>query len=633
MTVGRIIGGRYRLEECLGRGGQGEVWRGTDLQLGEREVALKRAPQGEPDAIARIQREAETLAQVSHPHVVTIHDVAVNRGPDSMDAEFEERWIVMELLRGKSLRALSPVSVETAARYGAQLAGGLQPIHEAGLLHRDVTPGNVIVTDGGIAKLIDFGITRSLHDLETLSGNARLIGTPGFIAPEVAEANDLSEAADVFGLGATLYYAIHGTGPYGDGDAHELLNKTRTQMVNPPTRAGELSSLLTRMLSVSPRGRPSLDRVRAELADHAGEPEAGRGGSAGPAELGAHRPERHRVVGGAVSEEHLVREGSVRSRLFVGAGVTVAVAAVVALGATLWPDGVAPAGDSAVQASGEPGAIGHEASADPCALLNAGVFKRFGNANLDTDQGVLNGCRVEIEESIGAEAVLNLEIRRGKNWLTGRTKDYGAIEVVGHVEGRPQRCERELLVPDDKYYISLGAVAEQGPARTCEIADAAVDYVTGQLNEGEIPRRVPMPSEDSVQRLHACDLAPEPAVTAALGGEAADPSEGGFGGWDCVWRAYVGTSEDVREVRVVFLRDRPPSSEDGMRIELPGHAAYVSNDSFCDVDIVKAEHQDADAPGETTAELVHVEVSGSGPAGDECERTTALAGVIAGKLS
>ena len=266
---GQIIGDRYRLEERLGSGGHGEVWRAADLRLHERSVALKRTRyEGDDGGADRVRREAQTLARINHPHVVSVHDVVDDDG---------EVWVVMEYVAGRPLSEVGRLSVEEAARYGAQLAGGLEAVHAHRVLHRDVKPANILVTGDGFAKLADFGISRPLHNEETVTATGALTGTPGYLAPEVAKGGRFTETADVWSLGATLYYTLEGTSPFGDDNPHALLWKTVSEEVRPPRRAGAMAPVVLRMLAKKPGDRPRLAQVRQELAALAGDATAGVG--------------------------------------------------------------------------------------------------------------------------------------------------------------------------------------------------------------------------------------------------------------------------------------------------------------------------------------------------------------------
>ncbi len=179
----------------------GVVWRATDLEL-RREVAVKRTSTGDGD---QIRREARIGAGLQHPNVISVFDVVV---------EDDERWLVMEYLPARSLgeilRADGPLTPAGAAHVGAQVASALSAMHAKGMVHRDITPGNVLVAEDGTAKLADLGI--ATWSQVTVTGTATSPGTPGFVAPEVAQGSAATPSADVYALGVTLSAAIEGTG-------------------------------------------------------------------------------------------------------------------------------------------------------------------------------------------------------------------------------------------------------------------------------------------------------------------------------------------------------------------------------------------------------------------------------------
>ncbi|MER6878615.1 serine/threonine-protein kinase, partial [Amycolatopsis sp. NPDC000673] len=166
MAAPQVIAGRYRLEERLGAGGMGVVWRASDLEL-RRTVALKRSLDGDEP---QIRREARLGAALQHPNIVAVYD-SVSDGAD--------RWLVMEYLPARSLAEIvhadGVLTPERAAAVGVQIAGALAAMHARGMVHRDLTPGNVLVADDGTAKLADLGISRG-HEV-TLTDSARVGGT------------------------------------------------------------------------------------------------------------------------------------------------------------------------------------------------------------------------------------------------------------------------------------------------------------------------------------------------------------------------------------------------------------------------------------------------------------------------
>ncbi|GAA3048281.1 hypothetical protein GCM10010464_10680 [Pseudonocardia yunnanensis] len=279
------VGNRYRLDERIGAGAMGAVWRSTD-ELLNRTVAVKEllaaaapdTPAGN-DALEesrqRILREGRIGARLQHPHVISMFDVVVHE---------DRPWLVMEYLPSKSLAqvlaekgALEPRQV---ADVGRQVADGLAAAHLAGVVHRDVKPGNVLLGEDGRVKLTDFGVSRAVDDVQ-LTRTGLIAGTPAFLSPEVARGGDPTAASDVFALGATLYAAAEGTPPFGlDDNAYALLHKVAMGEVRPPKKSGPLTAVIMWLLSREPTERPSAMQARDVLAAVA---EGRDGGPAVPA--------------------------------------------------------------------------------------------------------------------------------------------------------------------------------------------------------------------------------------------------------------------------------------------------------------------------------------------------------------
>src|SRR6201991_1836704 len=256
------VGNRYRLDERIGAGAMGAVWRSTD-ELLNRTVAVKEllaaaapdTPAGN-DALEesrqRILREGRIGARLQHPPVISMFDVVVHE---------DRPWLVMEYLPSKSLAqvlaekgALEPRQV---ADVGRQVADGLAAAHLAGVVHRDVKPGNVLIAEDGRVKLTDFGVSRAVDDVQ-LTRTGLIAGTPAFLSPEVARGHDPTAASDVFALGATLYASIEGTPPFGlDDNAYALLHKVATEPVRRPQQSGPVMDVVMRLLSRDPEVRPS----------------------------------------------------------------------------------------------------------------------------------------------------------------------------------------------------------------------------------------------------------------------------------------------------------------------------------------------------------------------------------------
>jgi serine/threonine protein kinase len=210
-----LIAGRYRLVTRLAAGGMGSVWRAWDERL-RRDVAVKEllhqpglSEQDAQTANHRLFREARITARLQHPHAVQIYDVVEQDG---------RPFLIMQYVPSKSLQAMISEQGRLAepfvARIGAEIASALVAAHHVGIVHRDVKPGNVLITDSGAAKLTDFGVSHAIGDV-SLTSTGMVTGTPAYLAPEVARGMDSSFASDVFSLGSTLYAALEGAPPFG----------------------------------------------------------------------------------------------------------------------------------------------------------------------------------------------------------------------------------------------------------------------------------------------------------------------------------------------------------------------------------------------------------------------------------
>ncbi|MCX6465975.1 MAG: serine/threonine-protein kinase, partial [Pseudonocardiales bacterium] len=261
---------RFRLIRRLGEGGFGKVWLAEDTRLG-RTVALKAAHAPDAETEQRIEREATALRSVRHPHCVRIFDL-VTASSDPGLAGLDGLVIVMEYVDGQSLgelvRGRGLLDDIAAARVWATVAGALDAAHGIGVMHRDVKPGNVIVDAGGLAHLIDFGIARKSGDA-TLTQAGFVLGTPDFLAPEVAAGQRATPASDSWQLAATISYALTGHPPRGGHpDAVSGLRAAASgaPLSHLPPRSAHLA-LLHAAMDNDPARRPSLYDARHALED------------------------------------------------------------------------------------------------------------------------------------------------------------------------------------------------------------------------------------------------------------------------------------------------------------------------------------------------------------------------------
>lgn len=263
---GVLIAGRYRLDSELGRGAMGVVWLARDERLG-RTVAVKElkasfglsSTQVEQTHL-RARREARIAARLHHASAVAVYDVAEHEGAPYLVMEYVPSRSLSEALAADG--ALDP---EQAAEIGVQLASALAAAHEAGIVHRDVKPGNILLTEDGKAKLTDFGISRAVGDV-TVTGTGEMLGTPAYVAPEVAQGRAATAASDVFSLGATLYAAVEGMPPFETGPTvMALLLRIVNGEMRPPERCGPLTDTLLWMMQTDPLHRPGMERARRAL--------------------------------------------------------------------------------------------------------------------------------------------------------------------------------------------------------------------------------------------------------------------------------------------------------------------------------------------------------------------------------
>ncbi|MVO89612.1 protein kinase [Streptomyces sp. p1417] len=251
----RVIAGRYRLLAPLGEGGMGTVWRAMDDVLG-REVAVKevRAPAGLPASeverlYARLEREAWAAARIPHRNVVTVYDVALDE---------DRPWIVMELVRGLSLSDVleseGPMSPRRAAYVGAEVLGALRAAHDAGILHRDVKPGNVLLANDGRVVLTDFGIAM-VEGSSALTMTGEVVGSPEFLAPERAMGRRPGPESDLWSLGVLLYAAVEGVSPFRQNTPLSTLRAVVDEELPPPRNAGPLTPVIEGLLRKDPAER------------------------------------------------------------------------------------------------------------------------------------------------------------------------------------------------------------------------------------------------------------------------------------------------------------------------------------------------------------------------------------------
>ncbi|PQZ58015.1 MULTISPECIES: Stk1 family PASTA domain-containing Ser/Thr kinase [unclassified Microbacterium] len=274
-TEPRVIAGRYRVDELIGHGGMAKVYRGYDLTLG-REVAIKVL---DPDLARdtafrnRFRLEAQAASRMSHPSIVRVFDAGDPSTGDS--SSNEPPYIVMELVKGtllKDIISAGPVPVTDAVRYVDGILEALDYSHRAGVVHRDIKPGNVMVTDKGQVKVMDFGIARAVSDSSsTVAETTQIIGTAAYFSPEQAKGEPVDARADLYSTGVVLYELLTGRQPFRGESPVAVAYQHVSETPVPPTEVNEdaprsLDPIVLRALAKDPYQRyPDAAHFRAAL--------------------------------------------------------------------------------------------------------------------------------------------------------------------------------------------------------------------------------------------------------------------------------------------------------------------------------------------------------------------------------
>ncbi len=256
--IGRQIGGRYRLDAPLGEGGMATLWRALDQQL-DREVAVKiLRPQysADPGFAGRFRQEARSAASLSHPNIVSVYDYGT-------DPDGETQYIVMELVNGRDLASIlrerGRVSTNDAVQVAIGVASALEAAHRRGIVHRDVKPGNILITNEGDVKVTDFGIARAVSEASmTVTGTT--LGSVHYFSPEQARGDEVTGRSDVYALGIVLYEMLTGRRPFEGESAAGVALKRLTEDPPRPMIAGQplppgLEAILRRALERDPARR------------------------------------------------------------------------------------------------------------------------------------------------------------------------------------------------------------------------------------------------------------------------------------------------------------------------------------------------------------------------------------------
>jgi eukaryotic-like serine/threonine-protein kinase len=576
---GDLIAGRYRLDADIGGG---EVWRATE-QGSRAIVTLKRvrlshlAPPERDRARERLHAEVGVASLLNHPNIGSVQGLVEHAG---------EPWVVTTYVPGPNLDELTaagPLAPGRAAAIGAHVAAALAYAHAPalGVVHGAVTPRTILVGAGDHVTLTGFGASR-------------VNGAAAYVAPEVANGIEGGPQADVFSLAASLYAAVEGRPPWGDGDPQQTRAAAMKGIVEPPRRAGALAPVLMRMLESRPRERPAaIDAARmlAEVAHT--DPTPGSGAPAG----------RRRWLWIAVA-----------------AGLAIVVAAA---GLVVWPGLASGPGGAA----GPVPALGDPVSADPCSLLRPDPLDRFGKTILDPTAGNFDRCDVYIEAGEDRASARVQLVQSGPDLPDGVPEDHDGMVVVrsAPVEGE---CIRTLRLSDGYDVRVIGELARGAAPDPCAVADVATETALGVLARGSVPRRAAPFDRGSLAAVDACGLLDAATVATVPGLQGIQP-DSGFAGWACDW----ATPAPGAAVRVSYDRDEGIGPEAGNRMKIAGRDAAARPDpdsAGCDVTVLHRPY--TDPSGKALDELLVVTVDQPNPVPDPCGRAVAIAKFAVGRL-
>jgi eukaryotic-like serine/threonine-protein kinase len=595
---GDLIAGRYRLDAEIGSGGMGEAWRaieqGTNAAVVLNPVRLSHlAPDERERNRGRLRAEAGIASSLDHPNLISVRGVVEHDG---------EPWLVMEYVPAPNLAELTaagPLPPRRAAGIGAQVAKAMDYAHLAvpGVVHRPVTPRNLLVGEGDHVKLAGFGISTIEGDdpvgTEPIgTGAPVLAGEAAYVAPEVANGIPGGPNADVFSLGATLYAAVEGRPPWGDGDPGQVLAAARKGVVEPPRAAGPLGPVLMRMLQSRPRERPTAAAAAQMLA------EVARGGGRG--EL-AGRRRRWPLI----------------------AAAAVAVVVVAGAGLVVWPR---PAADVPAAAPGP--ALGDPATADPCSLIRPEPLDRFGQTTLETDSGNFDRCDVVIDSGQDRFAAQVQLDQAGTVLPPGVPEERDGLTIVRGAPA-PGECVRTLRLSDGHDVRVIARLVRGAPPDLCAVADVVTDTALGVLVGGPVPRRPAPFDPGSLALVDACGLLDAATIATVPGLETAEPDPG-FGGWYCDWELLNIPASVV----VTYDRNRGGLGRDaGNRIRIAGRDAAARADqdgAGCDVTVLHRPY--TDRRGYPSGEMLSVKVDQAARVRDPCVLGIAIATVAVERL-
>ena len=512
MTTGQhLIGGRYELGELLGRGGMAEVRKGTDTRLG-RVVAIKRLRTDlASDATfqARFRREAQSSASLNHPAVVAVYDTGEERSTDGSDVA--QPYIVMEYVAGRTLREIlregRKILPERALEITSGVLSALDYSHRAGIIHRDIKPGNVMLTPSGDVKVMDFGIARAISDASsTMTQTAAVVGTAQYLSPEQARGETVDSRSDVYSAGCLLYELLTGRPPFvGDSPVAVAYQHVREPALPPSNHdtdlPPEVDAIVMKSLAKRVEDRyQSAAAMRSDIERYlAGRPVHAVVPPAPPAALAPTPDPTATAIGAAVPEEEQRRS---RTALYVL--LAILVVALIAGAAYLLPKMFeSPPDDVRV-----PDLIGQTEDEARALIGDAGLSDgdRTFEASDDVPKGTVISQEPNPDQFVAPGTEIDFVVSQGKPqvevpFVIGQQREE-ARTVLIDAGLRVKFEERESDQP-------AGQVLETKPAQGQQVAENSVVTVVYSDGPEKIPNVVGMTQQQAEKALREAGYVPD----------------------------------------------------------------------------------------------------------------------------
>ncbi|QTX06031.1 Stk1 family PASTA domain-containing Ser/Thr kinase [Agromyces archimandritae] len=518
---GRLIAGRYRVGALIGRGGMSDVHAGDDLRLGRRVAIKLLKPQlaTDPAFRMRFRQEAQSAARMAHPTIVRVFDAGEETVTDSAGQEVQLPFIVMEFVEGRLLKDIiadGPVEPQAAVRIIDGVLTALEYSHRAGVVHRDIKPGNIMITTAGQVKVMDFGIARAVSDsATTVAQTTAILGTASYFSPEQAKGETVDARTDLYSTGVVLFELLTGRPPFrGDTPVAVAYQHVSEQPIKPsqvnPRVSPALDVVVLRALS---KDRNARYQSAAEFREDVDEAAAGR------VPVNRHTADETAMLFGAPASQLTSSELALRQlaedetmhrtqrrppATWIWAGIIAVVVVVVAV--MFWAVNLVPTNDIPSNAREVPQLAGKVYDDAKAELEELGLtVTRVDEVDEKVEAGLVSRTLPEAGEIVGLETNVRVMVSTGPQPVEVpdlRNKNLEDAKLQLSEAGLKAGAERRENSPTVAADIVLGTSPEQG--QTLE-AGSAVDLVLSSGNV-TLPDLTGQPVSDASAVLQAANL-------------------------------------------------------------------------------------------------------------------------------